>query len=461
MKVLLDAAFINLSFILAYYLRFKVLVFITAGYMPIFEKYAGTLIFITLIWLAIFKLFGLYEKRTTNIIDEGALLFSAITTSSLLLLGMLFLYRGFWFSRLVIVNAWVISFILLFILRLSYVFLIRTLLSKGIGTKKVIIIGAGDMGQTIAKRLIIDKSLGGKPIGFLDDDKAIAGKSFSGVAVLGDAASLKQMIKRFSVDEVIFAVNSMPYQQILDIITDCETLRVKFKIVPGILELMASRVNIDEVGGVPLITVSEIGLAGFNAFIKRSVDIAFSALLIVLLTPFFIIIALLIKIDSKGSVFFLQDRVGKDGKKFKMLKFRSMVHDAEEILPTIADKSEVEGHIFKIKNDPRLTRVGKWIRRLSIDELPQLFNVFIGHMSLVGPRPPIPREVQNYTSWHMKRLRIAPGITGLWQVSGRSLLPFEDMVRLDIYYIENWSLWLDIKILFKTIPVVLTASGAY
>jgi lipopolysaccharide/colanic/teichoic acid biosynthesis glycosyltransferase len=153
--------------------------------------------------------------------------------------------------------------------------------------------------------------------------------------------------------------------------------------------------------------------------------------------------------------------VGRDGKHFKMYKFRSMIVDAESKLKDIEHLSEVEGHIFKMKNDPRVTAVGRLMRKLSLDELPQLFNVLKGQMSLVGPRPPLPSEVAKYSNWHLKRLRTAPGITGLWQVSGRSSLPFEDMVRLDIYYIENWSLWLDIKILLRTIPTVLFTKGAY
>lgn len=461
MKAMLDAAIINFSLIFAYYLRFKVFVFITPGSAPIFSQYAGTLIFITILWLAIFKLFGLYEKKAIGIIDELALLFSSVTFSSLLLLGMLFLYRSFWFSRLVIVNAWVISFVLLLLLRLIFYVIKRMMLVRGIGANRVLIVGAGEMGQTIALRLLKDKSLGGIPIAFLDDDPSKEHRTVEGIEVKGGTLLLKKFINDYSIDEIIFAANSMPYNKILDLITDCETLRVKFKIVPGFLELMASRVNIDEVGGVPLITVSEIGLVGFNAFIKRSFDIIFSSMLLLILLPLFLIVAILIKIDSKGPVFFLQKRVGKDGRIFYMFKFRSMFTDAEKLFETIKEKSEVEGYIFKIKKDPRITRVGKWIRRFSIDELPQLLNVLVGQMSLVGPRPPIPREVANYSPWHHKRLRITPGVTGLWQVSGRSLLPFEDMVRLDIYYIENWSLWNDFKILCRTIPVVLTGSGAF
>lgn len=317
------------------------------------------------------------------------------------------------------------------------------------------------MGQTLALKLKMDKSLGGSPIGFLDDDPAKLNLNYYGVPVLADLSRVKDIILSQHIVEVIFASTRIPYQKILDIITECEVLRVNFKIVPGILEIIASRVNIEEVGGIPLISVSEIGLKGFKAALKRSVDLIASSILLVLLSPIYLLIAGLIRLDSKGPIFFGQDRVGKDGSIFKMYKFRSMIEGAEEILPEIEKLSETEGYIFKIKEDPRMTRLGRWLRRFSIDEWPQLFNVFKGEMSLVGPRPPLPREVEKYSPWHRKRLRVAPGITCLWQVSGRSLLPFEDMVRLDIYYIENWSLWLDIKILFRTIPVVLTGSGAF
>jgi exopolysaccharide biosynthesis polyprenyl glycosylphosphotransferase len=317
------------------------------------------------------------------------------------------------------------------------------------------------MGQTLALRLKMDKSLGGIPIGFLDDDPEKIGRKFHGIPVLSQISKVKEIIKSQHIEEMVFATTHLPYQTILDIITECEVLKVSFKIVPGILEIIASRVNIEEVGGIPLISVSEIGLKGFAAALKRSVDLTASSALLIVLSPLFLLFSMLIRLDSKGPIFFSQERVGKEGKVFRMHKFRSMVEGAEELIPQLEKFSETEGHIFKIKEDPRMTRMGRWMRRLSVDEWPQLVNVLVGEMSLVGPRPPLPREVAKYSPWHRKRLRVAPGITGLWQVSGRSLLPFEDMVRLDIYYIENWSLWLDIKILFRTIPVVLTASGAY
>jgi exopolysaccharide biosynthesis polyprenyl glycosylphosphotransferase len=462
LKILCDAILINVSFILAFLLRFKLLVFIDSGEMQIFSQYYKVLIFVTLIWLAIFKLIGLYEERKFSaLIDELAALVLGVTISALTLISLLFLYQEFWVSRLVIVNAWWISLILLSFLRFGVYFLKRVLRLRGWGVKNTLVLGAGEMGQLITLKVGRDKTLGYRVVGFLDDDPEKMGKSFHNVLVVGAISKIFEIVKEEKIDEVIVASTRISVQRILDIITECERFGIEFKIVPGILELIASRLDVDDVGGVPLLTVSEIKLQGFNAVLKRCTDILFSAIGILILSPFFILFALLVKYTSKGPILFLQERVGLDGKTFSMYKFRSMVKNAEELLPEVKHLSEAEGNLFKIKDDPRITPLGKFMRRWSVDEYPQLFNVLFGHMSLVGPRPPLPREFSNYTVWHKKRLRVRPGITGLWQVSGRSLLPFEDMVRLDIYYIENWSLWLDFKILLRTVFVVFLGSGAY
>jgi len=461
-KILGDAALINLSFLLAYYLRFKVLLFITPPTLPVFEQYLRILIFVTLVWLAIFKLVGLYEeKKFTALIDEVALLFVGVTFSSLVLLGLLFLYRELWFSRLVIANAWWISFFLLGAFRVVIFSVNRALHQFGMGLKKTLILGAGEIGQTLVAKMVEDKGLGYIPVGFLDNNPLHLGKAYRGVPVLGDLSKTKDFVKQLGVEEIIIADPSLPTEKILDVITECERLGVEFKLVPGILELIATRVDADELAGVPLLTISEIRLKGFNALLKRSLDLIVSTIALIILLPLFGLVAILIKLTSPGPVFFVQERVGLDGKIFKMFKFRSMIKEAEKIFPQLEPFSEVEGHLFKMKEDPRITPLGRFLRRYSIDELPQLINVFRGEMSLVGPRPPLPREVEKYNPWQRKRLRVRPGITGPWQISGRSLLPFEDMVRLDLYYIENWSLWLDFKILMRTIPVVLLGRGAY
>ncbi|MCX5725568.1 MAG: undecaprenyl-phosphate glucose phosphotransferase [Candidatus Saganbacteria bacterium] len=457
----LDALIIAIAFVFSYYLRSKILIFITPGWIPVINLYLRVLILVVILWLSVFKLFGIYDRKYSSLFDEVASIFAATAPSVLILLGLLFLYRELWFSRQVIIYAWVITFVLSSASRIFLVNFQKSLFSKGIGITRSLIIDAGETGQALAMRIKDDPALGYRVVGFLDDDEKLLDKSFHGAAVLGKISEAKDIIKGRRIDEIIIASQRLSSSKILDIITECERKRIKFKIVPGILEIMASRVNTDEVGGIPLVTISEIQLRGFNAVLKRGTDLMASLLALIIFSPILLLTAIAIKLNSKGPVFFRQERVGRDGKPFKMYKFRSMVKDAEKLFPKLALLSEVEGPMFKIKKDPRVTSIGAFLRRSSLDEIPQLLNVWRGEMSLVGPRPPIPREVKKYDSWHIKRLRIAPGMTGLWQVSGRSDLPFEDMVRYDIYYIENWSLWLDFKIILQTIPAVISGGGAY
>jgi exopolysaccharide biosynthesis polyprenyl glycosylphosphotransferase len=222
-----------------------------------------------------------------------------------------------------------------------------------------------------------------------------------------------------------------------------------------------NEVNIDALNGVPLIGVKDLALTGFNLFIKRVIDVVLSLVALLIAGIPMIIIAAVIKLTSPGPVFFKQVRVGKGGEHFTCFKFRSMYKDAEERKAALLHLNEADGPIFKMKDDPRLTPVGKIIRKLSMDELPQIFNILMGDMSWVGPRPPTPDEVAKYSQWHMKRLDVTPGLTGLWQVSGRSDLSFDEMVKLDLYYAEHWSPWLDIKLMLRTIPAVVLGRGAY
>jgi exopolysaccharide biosynthesis polyprenyl glycosylphosphotransferase len=245
------------------------------------------------------------------------------------------------------------------------------------------------------------------------------------------------------------------------IIDHCATHAVEFRLVPDFYELSLDRVDVAYLHGVPLIGLREPSLSGVNRLLKRATDLAFASLVLAVLSPLLMLVAIAIKLDSPGPVLFRQLRVGRGGRQFWFYKFRSMRADAEAEYWRLQEQNEASGPIFKMKNDPRVTRVGRFIRRTSIDELPQLLNVLQGTMSAVGPRPPLPREVEQYEEWHLRRLSGSPGMTGLWQVSGRSELTFDEMVLLDIWYIENWSLALDLKIALRTIPAVLFEKGAY
>lgn len=460
--LIIDAFSINIAFILAYYLRFEWFMGKSPAIIPQIGRFYYILTFVTFLWLALFKLLGLYDKKDiTSTADEASSIFGATIVGTLLLFALLFLYRGFWFSRALLLYALAISSVLMILSRYVLNSMQREMYRRGIAVRRTLILGAGELGQGLALKMLSEKEIGYKAVAFLDDDQDKIGKTFQGVPVMGSIMNTKNKIKELNIDEVILATGKLHQQKVLDIIMECESEGVEFKLVPGILELIASRVSTDEIGGVPLLTVKEIRLQGFNALLKRLFDVFASLSALLVLSPLILLVAIAIKIESKGPVFFSQKRVGKDGRTFDLYKFRSMVSGAENMFEEIV--AQKGGNIirFKAKDDPRITRIGKIIRKLSIDELPQLMNVLIGDMSLVGPRPPVPIEVERYSAWHKKRLRVRPGLTGLWQVSGRSELPFEDMIRLDIYYIENWSLWMDFRIILRTIPTVIFGTGAY
>ena len=232
-------------------------------------------------------------------------------------------------------------------------------------------------------------------------------------------------------------------------------------VFPGFFEFSVKRMSMREIAGIPLMQVSNIGFFGFNLFLKNAIDYLVGIIIFIFFIPVYLIIGLAIKFNSPGPVFYQQKRLTKGCKVFYMYKFRSMFVDADKRLAELRKYNEADGPIFKIKKDPRITTVGRFIRRFSIDELPQIINVLRGELSLVGPRPPLPQEVKQYGEWEMKRMNVKQGITGLWQISGRSELSFEEMARLDLYYIQNWSIEMDIKIILKTFPTILLGKGAY
>jgi exopolysaccharide biosynthesis polyprenyl glycosylphosphotransferase len=278
-------------------------------------------------------------------------------------------------------------------------------------------------------------------------------------------SDLGDVLRQIQVDSVILALPSPSLSRELlgDIREVCDREAVTLRIVPDLFELSLSRspVDVEDFRGIPVMGLRESTIGGFNLTVKRAVDILLAGSVLALFSWLWALIALGVRLDSSGPIYFTQTRLGKGGRPFTAYKFRSMRTDAELLLAELQAHNQTNGPTFKMRDDPRVTRVGKWLRRTSLDELPQLWNVLHGEMSLVGPRPPLPSEADQYQEWHRRRLAVAPGMTGLWQVSGRSELPFDEMVLLDLYYIENWSLGLDFQILLRTIPAVLSGRGAY
>jgi len=465
----IDATLVYLAFRLAYWLRYDLAI---GGDVPEFAQqpldfFQGKILLLMLLTVLLFQFRGLYRlPRWTTLLDEASSIANAATTATAIVILYSFLQR-FYPSRLIFVYAWLLVIALL-VLKRAVVRIVRERLwIRGIGTDKVLVVGAGRAGQRLMQSLLGQPQLGYEVIGFVDDvepTEALAIATDRRVVrprYLGTSAEVSAIVRLHEVDEVIIALPPTQHAVMLRIMNECRADEIDFKLVPDLFELALDRVDIHEVGGLPLIGLKSARIAGWNYWVKRSMDIVVSSAILVFFSGPAAILAAAIKLDSDGPVLFRQERVGKDGRRFTCYKFRTMVRDAEQQLDDMDGADDIDQRLIKRRDDPRRTRVGIWLRRTSFDELPQFVNVVRGEMSIVGPRPPVPAEVAKYDAWHLDRLLITPGLTGLWQVSGRSNLTFEEMVRLDLYYAEQWSPWLDIKIMLRTIPAILTARGAY
>jgi exopolysaccharide biosynthesis polyprenyl glycosylphosphotransferase len=402
-----------------------------------------------------YKLFSF--RSSSGLADELYKVIKAYSFSILITIGVSFLLKYTDFSRLVIVLYWIMAIVSSGIVRGFKRMMYIKLAKQGTVSKNVVIVGAGKFGKSLMEELSNYNYLGYKIIGFVDDHEIEDYKSHK---YLGSISQLNDLLKKHLVEEIIITIPS-ERDLVNKLITDLRKLDINIKIVPDLYNLVMSTVQIGNINSLPVVTLVKTPMRGLGLAAKRCIDILASSILILLLLPVYTITAIAIKMDSEGSIIYKQQRIGRNGKRFNMLKFRSMVTNADALLQQIQKHNEVDGIAFKMKQDPRITNVGRFIRKYSIDELPQLFNVLIGNMSLVGPRPPLPYEVERYGDWEWRRLEVLPGITGLWQVSGRSDLSFNQWINLDIYYIENWSIAFDIKILLKTLPVVLKGEGAY
>jgi exopolysaccharide biosynthesis polyprenyl glycosylphosphotransferase len=328
--------------------------------------------------------------------------------------------------------------------------------------QRTVLVGSGLVADKLADRLDRHTEFGLEAIGLVDDDVHTLNGA-QRLPKLGSLAQLDEVLDECNVDRVIIAFSRASHQQLLSCIRTCRDHRVSVDVVPRLFELLDGAQAMSQIGGLPVISIGAPPLSRASRVAKRGLDIVVSAILLVLLSPVLLALALAIKIDSRGPVFFRQVRAGRNQAPFMVVKFRSMYKDADERKKQFeADNEATDGVMFKIKKDPRITRIGRFIRRTSLDELPQLINVLRGDMSLVGPRPLILSESKHAAqAWHARRLDLRPGITGLWQVSGRSDLPFQEMVRFDYQYVSGWSLARDVEILLATIPVVLSRRGAY
>ena len=462
--IISDAVLINVAFAIAYWIRYELqwLRAVDPAFLVPFSVFIPFALILTVLLLLIYRREGLYRLRQgTSWFDELYGIINGTTTGIVIMVVLVFVSRPTFYSRLIFFYAGALIVLLLSLSRLIKNMWLRHMRRRGVGVARAIIVGAGEVGRTVMRTIVAHANLGYDIVGFVDDDPLKGTTDIGRFKGLGGLDNLPLLVQDEAIDEVIVTLPWQYHRKILAIMAQCERENVRARIVPDLFQMTLSRMSINEMAGIPLISVKQVRISAFALLFKRAVDVAFALFVLVCAAPLMGLIALSIKLDSPGPVLFRQERMGKGGKPFTLYKFRSMAVGAEEQKELLRDLNEADGPLFKIKGDPRITRLGRWLRRLSLDELPQFYNVLRGDMSLIGPRPPLAEEVAQYQPWHMRRLEIAPGITGLWQVSGRSELPFDEMALLDIYYVEQWSPALDVKILLRTIPTVLFGDGAY
>jgi len=462
--VLADIILINIAFAISYWVRYDLQWFraVDPAFDAPFRAYIPFAGVLTALLLVAYKLEGVYEhRRRASWFKEFYSVINGTTTGIVVMVVVTFFYRPLVYSRLLFVYTGVLIIALLGLSRLAKSIVLHKLRQRGIGVIRTLIVGAGEVGRTVMRNIVAQPGLGYQVVGFVDDNPEKGHKDIGRFRGLGSIDNLPRIVQEEGVDEVIITLPWMYHRKIVSIMAQCEREGVRARLVPDLFQMSLNRMDVDNLGGIPVIGIKDFSITGWKLAFKRAVDFTVALVGLIVLSPLMLLIALAIKLDSPGPVLFRQVRVGKEGRHFILYKFRSMWEGAEEEKKKLAELDEAEGPIFKIRNDPRCTRVGRFLRRTSLDELPQLYNVLRGEMSLVGPRPPLPSEVEQYEEWHKKRLEISPGMTGLWQVSGRSDLTFDEMALLDIYYQEQWSPALDMEIFLRTIPTIIFGTGAY
>lgn len=476
----LDAFIAGFCFIAAFKIRegAPVLSSTAWAWSPEFVPYAGIFWFavpvriLMLIYERVFQFQGAFSYTR-----EAIKIFKAVGVGSLLITGWAFLFRGgfafrdFSYSRGIFLLDFVLALGLILVFHLALRFAQARIRERGINLIPTLVVGTNAEAEQTIRELRERRDLGYRVIGVIQTNSE--SRREIGADLVGSFEDLAPLIRELEIQEVIITDNSIPSDRLFEAMMQVgRHQRVEFRFAPTLFDLLPQKTSVEQIGVLPMVRLFREPLSDAERFLKRASDIAISLVAIILLAPAWLILSLLVKRGSPGPIMFRQERVGMDGRIFLCYKFRTMHADADDSPHREAYRKNIGGDesanagddgspVFgKVKDDPRITRTGRWLRRSSLDELPQLFNVLKGDMSIVGPRPPIPYEVEEYDVWHRKRLDMKPGITGLWQVSGRNRLTFEEMVRTDLYYIENWSLWLDLKIILLTLPAVWRGDGA-
>jgi len=461
--LLSDSVAIGAAFAAAYAVRFKTS-------LPVFKTVISSpqlyfnLIFILIpFWLLIFASFGLYnEHHLLGGMCEYAKALNACTMGMMLVIVAGFLEPTFVIARGWLLLSWGFTFLFAGGARFFLRRLVYRLRRRGYFLHPTLIIGANEEGKALAEQLQDWPTSGLQLIGLVDDDLRPGTEVLNGLRVLGHTRELETLVRKHEVGEVVVATTALPRPTLLDIFQAYGTSStVNIRLSSGLYEILTTGVQVKEMSYVPLVSLNKVRLTGMDVFLKTALDYIITLPAFILISPLLAIIAILIKLDSPGPVIYRRRVLGLGGRELDAFKFRTMAVNADQILEQDTELKKTFKDNFKLKNDPRVTRLGRLLRKHSLDELPQLLNVLLGQMSLVGPRMITPEEAENYGQWRMNLLTVKPGMSGLWVVSGHSDVPYEERVRLDMHYIRNYTIWLDLHILFRTIPAMLRGRGAY
>jgi exopolysaccharide biosynthesis polyprenyl glycosylphosphotransferase len=469
---LLDLALISAAFLLAHALRSHLLPALGGRWIPgalyPVERYLPLLPLALALWSLLLWSSGRYRShRTVPVLDEATAIVRITATASILFLLIVWAFRlderlldDDRLSRIWIALFAFLSGALLLGEKLALRISSRYVRAHGFNYRTVLIVGANEAARSIAASILGHRFWGYRVAGFVADEDEAMPASLGGLPVLGRVGEIGRILESQVIDEVLFAIDRRDFDRFEDLFLGLQEQGIITRFALNFFPHAKANVQLEDLDGVPLLTFSTGPTSVGGLLLKRALDIVLGAALLVLALPILGVLALSIRFSSRGAVLFRQTRCGRNGRLFTLYKFRTMIADAEERRREIEHLNEMDGPVFKARNDPRVTRFGRLLRKFSLDELPQLWNVLKGDMSLVGPRPPIPEEVAQYERWQRRRLAMKPGLTCLWQISGRNELDFDQWMKLDLAYIDNWSPWLDLKILVRTVPVVLSGRGA-
>jgi exopolysaccharide biosynthesis polyprenyl glycosylphosphotransferase len=459
-----DILFLSLAFGLAYVLRFH-------GFLDIFWKdvtpnatsYLTLSLALLPVWLVLFAIYRLYSWQTLlGGLQEYTSIFNASVVGAVLIAVVQFFSEQFFIARGWVALVWVLALLMILVGRFIYRRFGYALRRQGFLTSPTLILGVNGEGKLLGEQLLQWPSSGLNLLGYLDDELPVGMRITGGLFVLGKLDELDDFIRKYQVVELVITSSAIPRTTVLEIFSRYGVSQeIQLRMSSGLFDILNTGLHVKEMGYVPLIGVNHVRLSTGETFVKRLFDIFFSLAGLIILSPFFLILTIWIRLDSPGPAFYRRRVLGINGRQFDAFKFRSMRVDGDQILAAHPELQAELSANYKLKHDPRITRLGGFLRKFSIDELPQLFNVLRGEMSLVGPRMITPPELKEYGQWGMNLLTVRPGLTGLWQVSGRSDVKYEERTRLDMFYIRNYTIWFDIQLVLRTIPAILSRKGAY